>query len=177
MFNHDYVATVSRAPQAKTRRLLALAIVACVAAWGAAAWAAFAQQTTVGPAITAQGQAKAGPAPAAQPARPLIGVLNRQRLGLTVRNVVRTLEAMKADGSLAGYVRQTERGDRVLDTSALAVAVADRIAGENPKAWADVDWEAVLAFLERLLELLAKWLPIILELLAKTSAMTLYVAA
>ena len=43
---------VSRAPQAKTRRLLALASVACVAAWGAAAWAAFAQQTTVGPAIT-----------------------------------------------------------------------------------------------------------------------------
>ena len=104
-------------------------------------------------------------------------MLNRRHLGLTVRNVVRTLEAMKADGSLAGYVRQTERGDRVLDTSALAVAVADRIAGENPKAWADVDWEAVLAFLERLLELLAKWLPIILELLAKTPALTLYMAA
>ena len=64
MFNHDhdYAATASRTPQAKTRRLLVLATVACVAAWGAAAWAAFAQQTTVGPAITAQGQAKAAPA-------------------------------------------------------------------------------------------------------------------
>ena len=122
-------------------------------------------QTTVGPAITAQGLAKAATAPAADPTRPMIGVLKRQRLGLTVRNVIKTLEAMKADGSLAEYVRETDNGQRVLDTNALAVALADRIASDNPEGWQDIDWEAVLLWLEKILELLAKYLPIFLGLL------------
>lgn len=122
--------------------------------------------------IIVQGQAKTGEpivvAGAKQPPQKggsvLFHVLQRRKLGLTTANVVKVLQAMKAEGALEQYRTVAGDGTVTVDTSALAVAVADRLATEAPEAWADIDWDEVIAFLEKLLELLIKFLPLILPL-------------
>lgn len=94
----------------------------------------------------------------------LFHVLQRRKLGITTPNVVKVLQQMKSEGQLEQYRTVAGDGTVTVDTSSLAVAVADRLATEAPEAWRDIDWDAVLAFLEKLLEILIKFLPLILPL-------------
>lgn len=94
----------------------------------------------------------------------LFRVLQRRKLGLTTPNVVKILQEMKAAGELEQYRTVAGDGTVTVDTSSLAVAVADRLAAEAPEAWQDIDWDEIIAFLEKLLELLIKYLPLILPL-------------
>lgn len=103
-----------------------------------------------------------------QPA-PLTGrlrILERRRMGLTVKNVVRVLQDMKATGQLDQYVESGEGGVKEIDISGLGAAVAEKLASEKPQAWQDIDWDKVLEWLEKILELLIKYLPVIVDLFA-----------
>lgn len=96
---------------------------------------------------------------------PRLRWIERRRLGLTVKNVRKALEELKAEGKLAAYVETTEDGAREIKVSSLAVAVADKLASERPEAWGDnIDWDQVLAWIEQIIELLIKYLPLILDL-------------
>lgn len=121
--------------------------------------------------IVVQGQAKTGPpiAVAAKQAPQkggsvLFRVLQRRKLGLTTPNIVKILQQMKTEGQLEQYRTVAGDGTVTVDTSSLAVAVADRLAAEAPEAWQDIDWDEIIAFLEKLLELIIKYLPLILPL-------------
>ena len=91
-------------------------------------------------------------------------ILERRRMGLTVPNIVRVLRDMKASGELADFVDESEDGVKSIDISNLAVVVAGKLAAEKPADWSDIDWESVLQFLERVLQLLIEYLPAIIEL-------------
>lgn len=94
----------------------------------------------------------------------LFRVLQRRKLGLTTPNIVKVLQTMKSEGELEQYRTVAGDGTVTVDTSSLAVAVADRLATEAPEAWQDIDWDEIIAFLEKLLELIIKYLPLILPL-------------
>lgn len=147
-------------------RKLSIAVVACLFLWGALAFAAF-SQTTVGPPIKAAGPVNPAAQAAAEPtAGPVLRIIQRRKLGLTTANVCRVLRDMKASGELEQFKSTGEDGKAAIDCSSLAVAVADRLASESPQAWAEgeIDWDAIIKFLEQLLELILKYLPLILEL-------------
>lgn len=78
----------------------------------------------------------------------------RIRLGLTIPNMVRKAKELRAAGTL-----DTENPDIA------AAQIAAAIAADNPKAYAEpgIDWEGILAFIERLL-------PLILQLISIFSA-------
>lgn len=71
----------------------------------------------------------------------------RRKLGLTFRNVLRTTRALRNDGKLEGLAREE-----------IAVVVLTSIVEQRPQAYADpmLDWDALLAFIERLLPLILK---------------------
>lgn len=130
-------------------------VVVSLLAWAATAAVAF-------------GESKAAPKIAITAAEPVGGlgirILQRRKLGLTVGNVTRVLRDMKSAGELGQYAAADDSGQVSVDCSSLAVAVAGHLAAERPEAWQDIDWDEVLLFLERLLELLIKYLPLILDL-------------
>ena len=81
-----------------------------------------------------------------------LSLRERRAMGLTLRNVRRTARELAAAGEITREMSRAE----------IAAIVADRIAGENPRAFdglTEIEWDAVLAFIERLLELLIKFLP------------------
>jgi hypothetical protein len=92
--------------------------------------------------------------------------IKRRKMGLTVGNVVRVLQEMKTNSELAQYVAMGQDGEQSLDVSNLAIGVASKLATDKPGDWQDIDWDAVLEWIEKLLELLVKFLPIIIELFA-----------
>lgn len=121
------------------------------------------QQSSPPLAVLAASQPATSTAAAATaPRGPILRILKRRRIGLTFRNVVRVLQEMKADGRLADYAYVDEDGRTVVDVSSLAVGVASQLADEKPGDWSDIDWDAILAFLERLIELILKFLPLFL---------------
>jgi hypothetical protein len=83
------------------------------------------------------------------------GLTFRQRIdmGLTVPNMLRVAREMKRNGELSD------------DADVAAAQIAAALAGENPKAFADpsIDWDAILAFIEKLL-------PLILQIISIFSA-------
>lgn len=138
----------------------------------------------LGPAVDAQAQSHTGQPivlaapPAAQPTSPAVAattaenpkgpimkILQRRKLGLTVRKITQVLRDMKEEGSLAEFKYVTGDGAIEVDVSSLAVAVIDRIRTENPEGWIDwenIDWDAIIAFVERIIELILKFLPLFL---------------
>jgi hypothetical protein len=100
-------------------------------------------------------EAPMGPAPTAAEKtayaelgrKPGLTFRQRRAMGLTFRSVRLELRAMQAAGDLEGK-----------DTSTVSVEVVDRLMTKNPKAFADpsLDWDALLAFVERLVALLLK---------------------
>lgn len=78
----------------------------------------------------------------------------RKKMGATFWNVRRILKDLKADGELAS------------DHGVNAISVLDRLAVENEAVFASVgegrDWDSFLEFLERLIELILKFLPLFL---------------
>ncbi len=90
--------------------------------------------------------------------------INRRKMGLTVGNVIRVLRELKDEGRLCDYGERGPNGTLNVDVSGLAVAIADKLAGENPKGWEDIDWDLVLTYIEWLLELLIKYVPLIFTL-------------
>lgn len=75
----------------------------------------------------------------------------RREMGITFRNVL-------------AKARQLKREDRFdkNDIPSMALGIQGMIVADNPKVFEDpaVDWDAILEFIERLLELLVKFLPI-----------------
>jgi hypothetical protein len=105
------------------------------------------------------------PAASEAPASARLRVLERRRMGLTARNVIRVLRQMKEDGKLAQFVNASAAdGVKEIDISNLSIAIAGELASENPGDWSDVDWDAIIDFIERLLALLIEYLPIIIDL-------------
>jgi hypothetical protein len=100
-------------------------------------------------------EAPLGPAPTAAETtayaelgrKPGLTFRQRRAMGLTFRNVRLELKTMQAAGDLEGKDRAT-----------VSAEVLDRIVSKNPKAYADpsLDWDAVLAFVERLVALILK---------------------
>jgi hypothetical protein len=78
-------------------------------------------------------------------------IRQRREMGLTAANIFRVTRELCRDGTID---KSTPRED-------VAQAVIDRLVIENPKAFADpsVDWDAILAFIEKLL-------PFILQIIA-----------
>jgi hypothetical protein len=108
------------------------------------------------PAPAATATPDAGPAAATEnlagalekvQARRGISWKQRRALGLTFRNVRKTLSALNADGDLEGVA-----------ASELPVMVLDRLVDDNPRAYAtaELDWDAILNFLERLIPLILR---------------------
>jgi len=122
-------------------------------------------QSRTGPPIrlrAAVAQQPIAAADTAAPRGPILRILERRRMGLTFRNVVRVLQEMKADGRLTEYSYVDDDGRTIVDVSSLAVGVAGQLSDEKPGDWSDIDWDAVLAFLEKLIELILKFLPLFL---------------
>ncbi len=71
----------------------------------------------------------------------------RRAMGLTLRNVRKTLAEMQKAGELEDK-----------DSATIAVEVLDRLIGDNPAAFqnAAIDWDRILEFLERLIPLILK---------------------
>lgn len=71
----------------------------------------------------------------------------RRAMGITFRNLRLKLKEMKAAGELEGLTRPE-----------ISVMVLDRLVTDNPKAFADpsLDWDGLLAFIERLIPLILK---------------------
>ena len=76
------------------------------------------------------------------------GLTFRQRraMGLTVRNIARATRELASAGELNKDTPKDEAAELVLE----------RLVMDNPKAFADptLDWDAVLAFIERLIPLI-----------------------
>jgi len=116
-----------------------------------------------GDAVTVTGAAEAAEAGVRASSR--IGFIERRRLGLTVRNIKRILHEMKQEDALSAYVTVSGDGQKEVDTASLAVEVTGRLAAEKPAQWqADLDWDKIIAFVEQILELLIKYLPVIIDL-------------
>jgi len=126
--------------------------------------------------VSSPQQPAATAADAVAPRGPILRILERRRMGLTARNVVRVLQAMKADGRLADYT-YVEDGQTVIDVSSLAVAVAGQLASERPEAWQDIDWDLVLEWIERIIALLIQYLPIIIDLFTANFVATVQICA
>jgi len=107
-------------------------------------------QTTTGAAWAAATADTPTPAPTAGKR---LTWKERRALGVTIRNVRRVMKDLKTEGVLSP------------DSDIAAIQVLDRLTVENPQAFkavGDIDWDRLLEFLERLIELLLKILPIFL---------------
>lgn len=84
-------------------------------------------------------------------ARRTLTFRQRREMGLTLVNLIRVTRQLAADGVINKDTPQDEVRDAVLS----------KLAEENPVACADptLDWDAILAFLEKLL-------PFILQIIA-----------
>ena len=96
-------------------------------------------------------------APAAAPvagSRRVFGDRDARRLGITFRSVREALKELKAAGAIDGTESNAE----------LAVAVADNLSSKpaNKAAFGDaaIDWNALIAVIERLVALILKLLPL-----------------
>jgi len=156
-----------RLPGLQTLAAIACSLVLYSAAIGSVAALVGAASDASAQAVTLHGAAPAVSDNAETPAvgAPRLRWIERRRLGLTVKNVRKALEELKAEGKLSAYVETTEDGAREIQVSSLAVAVADKLAAERPAEWGEnIDWDQVLAWIEQILELLIKYIPIILDL-------------
>ena len=74
-------------------------------------------------------------------------IKQRRGMGLTVANVRKILVEKQAAGELDGKTVEE-----------LSVEVLGQLVAENPKAFADpkIDWDALIAFLEKLIPLIMK---------------------
>ena len=122
------------------RPLVTLALLATLAAVALTATDCPAQPPTAAPTVEAEADA---PPPAAK--RPTLA--QRRAMGITIRNIRKHVAAMKKAGELDPD-----------DHAATAAQVLNRLVGENPRAFADpgVDWDGLLAFIERLIPLILR---------------------
>ncbi len=73
----------------------------------------------------------------------------RRQLGLTIGNIV-------------GILRSKDRSDLDGPLDMLAIDVLAELVKANPQGWDDIDWDRVLEFIEKLIELILKILPFLL---------------
>lgn len=82
----------------------------------------------------------------------------RQAMGVTLVNVTRIARDLKSRGEIEGET-----------AGSLAPVVLGVLVDENPETfspnckaidWAAIDWDKILEFIERLLELILKFLPL-----------------
>ena len=142
------------------RKILWLALFFIVVPWGAGrpaeAVAPSPGAVRFQPAATADdaGARSVGRSEETTTAGPILRLLQRRKLGATFKNIRRIVGDMKADGTYDEFVR-VEDGETIVDISALAVEVAQKLKAEKPGSWwDDIDWEALFAFIERLLILI-----------------------
>ncbi len=77
----------------------------------------------------------------------ILGFRQRRAMGLTFRGVRTILKEMRDAGELEGK-----------SNSQLAVEVLDKALDQKPEAFANpaIDWDAIMAFLEKLIPLILK---------------------
>ena len=77
-------------------------------------------------------------------------IVQRRKLGLTLGNCLRSARKLRRSGELSD------------DPDIAAGQIAADLAGENPSAFGDpgIDFEAILAFIERLLPLIMQLISI-----------------
>ena len=70
----------------------------------------------------------------------------RRQMGLTVRNIARATRVLASEGIITKDTPEDEAAELVLE----------RLVMDNPQSFADptLDWDAVLAFIERLIPLI-----------------------
>lgn len=77
-------------------------------------------------------------------------IRQRRAMGLTVVGVIRAGRELSRRGDITATT----------DPTAMARLIAEEIAMSNPKAWSDnvdaIDWDAIIAFIERLIPLILK---------------------
>ncbi len=93
---------------------------------------------------------KSGPGPV-QPSteaagRRTLSLRESRRLGITISSVRTHIKALKADGSI----------DANTSTAEISALVLDRISASDAKAFEAVDLDSLLAFIEKLVELIMK---------------------
>jgi hypothetical protein len=78
-------------------------------------------------------------------------IRQRREMGLTVANIMRATRKLCQDGTITKDMSKED----------VAILVQEQLVMDNPKAFADpsVDWDAVLAFIEKLL-------PFIMQIIA-----------
>lgn len=85
--------------------------------------------------------------PASATARRELTLRERREMGLTVLNIAQVARELKQSGDIDAQTSQAE----------IAAAIAIKLESKNPQAFgAGVDWDAILAFIERLLPLILK---------------------
>lgn len=100
----------------------------------------------------------------------IFDLVTRRRLGITQEAVEASLKARKAAGEFVGWTKENLREKLDAKGQELALSVCGDIQACNEQAWCDahalesqpmspavpkkVDWEAVLAFVAKLLEML-----------------------
>jgi len=73
----------------------------------------------------------------------------RRELGLTIRNIAEILRAKDA----------TELKQPTED---LALDVVAELVKAHPQGWEDIDWDRVMEFIEKIIELILKILPFLI---------------
>lgn len=70
----------------------------------------------------------------------------RRQRGLTLRNLVKVSRQLKESGELTSDMPRDEMAELILEA----------VVAEDPKAFAEVglDWDAIIAFIEKLLPLI-----------------------
>ena len=75
-------------------------------------------------------------------------IRQRRQMGLTVLGTMRAARELARRGEIS----------RDMDSKAMASAIAEEIMFSNARAWSDnavaIDWDAILAFIEKLLPLI-----------------------
>jgi hypothetical protein len=121
-------------------------------------WSAYGAETGVKTfgqgAMEISASAVAAPTAAAEKPEGRLGILERRKLGLTPRNLMPIVRKALAEGRISAE-----------SPDVAAVVVLGDLQKQNPKAWSDevsswssevreVNWDNILAFLEKLIPLL-----------------------
>lgn len=129
--------------------VLAICLFGCVL-WGAEeTWAPSpSSDQPVAVAVVDAGQAPEVAADGAAADR--LTLKQRRALGLTIPAITKAYKSVKQAGI-----------DPAASKSEIAAAVLEKLATDNPKAYAGdtLDWEAILAFIERIIDLIMRLFP------------------
>jgi hypothetical protein len=131
--------------------IMLMCLCVCCVVWGQDTWAPATggEQTAAAAADVATATVPAEVSAEAASADRLT-LKQRRQLGLTIPAITKAYKSVKQAGI-----------DPAASKSEIAAAVMEKLATDNPKAYASdtLDWEAILAFIERILDLILRLFP------------------